>query len=212
MTKIQTDARLFCSRSIEHCMKGCVGGCRYGDAPGQLGKPKILVLGWARHGKDTVAEILRDHYGFSFQSSSHFCAEIVCRPRMAELGITYDSLEDCYADRVNHRATWYEAIKAYNADDPARLAKGILEDGDLYVGMRSAYEFAEARKLFDHIWWVDATARGLEPEDRSSMDIDWEDSFRFINNGGTLEDLHNRIAEAMSDIRAEAWGKAMAQL
>lgn len=163
-------------------------------------RPKILILGWARHGKDTVAEILRDTHGYVFQSSSMFCAEQVCRPAMAALGITYDSLEECYADRVNHRATWYEAIKAYNAEDPARLAKGILEDGDLYVGMRSAYEFAEARKLFDHILWVDASARGLPPEPRDSMDIDYEDSFHFINNGGTLDDLHNRVAEALTDL------------
>lgn len=212
MTKIQTDPRLFCSRSIEHCTQCCAEGCRYGDAPGQLGKPKILLLGWARHGKDTVAEILRDHYGFQFQSSSMFCAEIVCRPALAEMGIHYDSLEECYADRVNHRAAWYEAIKAYNAKDPARLAKGILEIGDLYVGMRSAYEFAVARELFDEIWWVDASGRGLQPEDRSSMDIDFEDEFRFINNNGTLEDLHNRVAEAIADMRAISWGKAMAQL
>lgn len=172
-------------------------------------KPKILILGWARHGKDTVAEILRDNHGFQFESSSHFCAEHVCRPAMAELGITYDSLEECYADRVNHRATWYEAIKAYNGEDPARLAKGILEHGDIYVGMRSAYEFAEARKLFDHIWWVEATGRGLPPEPRDSMDIDPEPGFTLINNNGTLDDLYYEVGSAL---RAAAWGAASAQL
>jgi hypothetical protein len=166
--------------------------------------PKILILGWARHGKDTVAEILRDVHGYTFASSSMFCAEEVCRPAMAELGITYDTLEECYADRVNHRATWYEAIKAYNAEDPARLAKGILESGDLYVGMRSAYEFAEARKLFSHIWWVDASGRGLPPEPRDSMDIDFEeDEFTLISNNGTLEDLHREISLALERM----WGR-----
>lgn len=165
--------------------------------------PKILILGWARHGKDTVAEILRDHFGYTFASSSMFCAEEVCRPAMAELGITYDSLEECYADRVNHRATWYEAIKAYNAEDPARLAKGILETGDLYVGMRSAYEFAEARKLFDHIWWVDASGRGLPPEPRDSMDIDFEEGFTLIENNGTVVDLYGKIHYALEVL----WGR-----
>lgn len=170
--------------------------------------PKILLLGWARHGKDTVAEILRDNHGFRFESSSHFCAEHVCRPAMAELGITYGSLEECYADRVNHRATWYEAIKAYNGEDPARLAKGILEQGDIYVGMRSAYEFAEARKLFDQIWWVDASGRGLPPEPRDSMDIDREPGFTLIPNNGSLHDLELTVACAL---HAVGWGREMAK-
>ena len=29
-------------------------------------KPKLLVIGHARHGKDTVSELLRDRHGFSF--------------------------------------------------------------------------------------------------------------------------------------------------
>lgn len=171
-------------------------------------KPKILILGWARHGKDTVAEILRDRHGFKFESSSHFAGEKIVRPRLAELGIVYDSFEECYEDRVNHRAKWFDFIKDYNFEDPAALAKGILENGDIYVGMRSAYEFAEARKLFDHIWWVEASGRGLEPEPRDSMDIDREDGFTFIDNSGTLVDLHYKVWEAIQDIYAQQWAKA----
>jgi hypothetical protein len=172
-------------------------------------KPKILILGWARHGKDTVAEILRDRHGFKFASSSMFAAESIVRPGLAARGIVYDSLEECYEDRVNHRAAWFDLIKEWNAEDPAALAKGILEVGDIYVGMRSAYEFAEARKLFDHIWWVDASGRGLPPEDRSSNDIDFEeDTMTFINNNGSLEDLHSRVWEAIQDIYAIRWAQA----
>jgi hypothetical protein len=32
-------------------------------------KPKLLVIGHGRHGKDTVCEMLRDHYGYTFESS-----------------------------------------------------------------------------------------------------------------------------------------------
>jgi len=38
--------------------------------------PKLLVIGHGRHGKDTVCEILRDKYGFSFESSSQFCSKL----------------------------------------------------------------------------------------------------------------------------------------
>ena len=37
--------------------------------------PKLLVIGNARHGKDTVCDILREEFGYSFRSSSDFCAE-----------------------------------------------------------------------------------------------------------------------------------------
>lgn len=33
---------------------------------------KLLVIGYGRHGKDTVCEILRDQHGYSFTSSSSF--------------------------------------------------------------------------------------------------------------------------------------------
>lgn len=178
-----------------------------------VSKPKILILGWARHGKDTVAEILRDRHGYKFASSSMFAAESIVRPGLAARGITYDSLEECYEDRVNHRAAWFDLIKEWNATDPAALAKGILAVGDIYVGMRSSYEFAEARKLFDQLWWVDASERGLPPEPRDSNDIDFEpEAMRYIDNNGSLIDLHYRVGEAVRDAQAQSWGKAMAQL
>lgn len=42
--------------------------------------PKIIVIGHARHGKDTVAEKLSDIYGLPFTSSSIFCADKVILP------------------------------------------------------------------------------------------------------------------------------------
>jgi hypothetical protein len=36
---------------------------------------KLLVVGYGRHGKDTVCDILDQKYGLTFSSSSWFCAE-----------------------------------------------------------------------------------------------------------------------------------------
>lgn len=166
-------------------------------------KPKVLILGSARHGKDTVAEMLRDQHGFRFSSSSMFCAERIMMPAFemlrAEVGDestpVYDSPEECYEDRVNWRKFWYDHIQAYNATDPSRLAREMLAAGnDMYVGMRSAMEFAEARKLFDVILWVDASGRGLPPEGRDSFDIDFDiHTMVEVDNSGTLEDTANRL-------------------
>lgn len=158
-------------------------------------KPKILVLGWARHGKDTVAEMLSDNHGLSFRSSSYFLAEHVVMPELRRRGITYPSLEACYEDRVNHRATWREIIAEHNGDDPARLAKAILEVVDCYVGMRTDREYRAALPLFDAVVWVDSSARGIPPEGRDSMTIEFDAGVMHrIENSGTLADLEEKVA------------------
>jgi hypothetical protein len=158
---------------------------------------KLLIIGHGRHGKDTVAEILRDNYGFSFISSSYFAGEKVVRPALAACGITYDSMEKCYEDRANWRAFWYEAISAYNKGGRSRLAEEILVDYDMYVGMRSARELEASLELFDHILWVDARGRApLEP--RSSFDIDF-DRLRMhrVDNHKDLAALKQEVARVV---------------
>lgn len=156
--------------------------------------PKVLILGDARHGKDTVAEMLRDRYGMRFSSSSMFCAERVMMPYFAAHGVPYASAEECYEDRVNHRATWFDRIQDYNRGDPSRLAREMLEAGnDMYVGMRSAMEFAEAHKLFDHIVWVDASGRGVPREAGDSFDILFSPGMLMVRNWGTLEELEATV-------------------
>lgn len=162
---------------------------------------KLLILGYARHGKDTVAEILRDTHGFTFISSSMFCAEKVCRPWLAERGVHYDSVEQCFEDRVNHRADWHQAIAEFNSNDLTKLSQGILEVADIYVGMRSAKEYAVAKTLYDDVWWVDALGRGLPPEDKSSMDIEYDPrEMRLIDNNGNLNDLRLNIVRALCEL------------
>ena len=86
-------------------------------------KPKLLILGHARHGKDTVAEILRDERGYSFESSSMYAAKRLIMPFFEAQGVPYANLEDCYADRVNHRALWFDLITEFNTPYKSRLAK-----------------------------------------------------------------------------------------
>lgn len=162
---------------------------------------RFLILGWARHGKDTTAEYLRDAHGVDFRSSSLFLAANVVRPALAGRGLFYDSLEACYDDRVNHRALWREIIAEHNAEDAARLAKAILDECDCYVGMRTAREYLASRDLFDVILWVDASRRGLPPEDRSSMDIDYDPArMLWIDNGADIPALHSKLDGLMRSL------------
>lgn len=163
---------------------------------------KILILGWARHGKDTVADFMQQRHGLDLRSSSWFLADRCVRPYLAERGVNYDSLFDCYEDRVNHRAAWHDAIVAYN-EDPTRLTREILAVSDGYIGMRADREFQASKHLFDQIFWVDASDRGLPPEPKSSMDIEFDPAeMVFINNSGPLEELGDRVDAAL---REPAW-------
>jgi hypothetical protein len=114
--------------------------------------PKLLLIGNARHGKDSLAEILNEEFGYTFESSSQSAANIFLYDLLKDK-YGYTTPEECFEDRVNHREEWYLSICEYNKDDKARLAKSILEKSDCYVGMRDKEEISECMRqgLFDLI-------------------------------------------------------------
>ena len=156
-------------------------------------QPRLLILGHCRHGKDSMAEILQENFGLKFKSSSQAAAEIFIYDALKEK-YGYNTPEECFEDRVNHRAEWHQLICEYNIEDKAKLAKGILEYADCYVGMRDYREIKECinQNLFDLIVWVDASER-LPLEDSSSFNIDKEDADIIIDNNGTYEEFENRV-------------------
>ena len=153
-------------------------------------KLKFMILGHARHGKDTVAEILRDNLGLKFVSSSHAAGIKIMLPYFRSIGIEYPDFETCYADRVNHRQEWYEQIKAYNTPDRARLAREIYSEADIYVGIRNPAEFEaiKAEGLFNYALWVDRS-KHEQPESLASSQMTEAHADYTIDNNGTLEQL-----------------------
>lgn len=154
---------------------------------------KILIIGHARHGKDTMAEILQKEYGLAFKSSSEAAAEIFIYDSLKQK-YGYKTFIECFEDRVNHRAEWYELIKEYNQNDRAKLAKQILEINDCYVGMREREEILECKRqnIFDVIVWVDGSERlPLEPPDSFNITVDLADCIIYNNN--SLEEFKNEV-------------------
>jgi len=160
---------------------------------GKEDKPKFLIIGAARHGKDSLAEILNEEFGYTFESSSQSAANIFLYDLLRDK-YGYTTPEECFEDRVNHRQEWYEAICDYNKDDKARLAKGILGRSDCYVGMRDRAEINECMKqgIFDLIIWVDASDR-LPMEDASSFNIDKTCADIIVENNGTYEQFREKV-------------------
>lgn len=158
-------------------------------------RPKIFVIGHGRHGKDTVGEIIQEICGLTFESSSMFCAEHVVAPWLEKLGITYDSLDECYEDRVNHRMEWYNAIRDFNKNDESKLAAAIFDKYDMYVGIRSRIEFLAARNLSDLSIWVEAATR--VPQVDPTCKILATDCDIIIDNNGTEEELREKMVRLL---------------
>jgi len=150
---------------------------------------KILILGNARHGKDTLAELLDDRFGMTYKSSSEMAMELFLFDMLKEKH-GYETMQECFDDRVNHRQIWYLSICDYNKDDRARLTKDILEEHDCYVGMRDLDEFKASKELFDVIIWVDASKRLGTSENTNKIPLSEADMI--ITNDGTFEDFKEK--------------------
>jgi len=98
----------------------------------------------------------------------------------------YMSRRQCYADRVNHRKEWYEGIKDFCKDDPAKLGRLLFEHNDVYNGCRNRREFNAMRdeELFDVVVWVDASKRLGESTD-PYMELTEADADYTLDNNGT---------------------------
>ena len=157
----------------------------------QLADKRFLVAGNSRSGKDTFAEAMVKHAGgfLRAKSSSMMALEVFLYDRLVgHYGLGYNSLEEAFEDRFNHREIWFNEITAYNDGDRTRLATKIFESNNIYVGMRNREEFRICRPLVNLAIWVDSD-RGFEHDgDQVSRD----DCDIVIPNFEGLEDLDYR--------------------
>lgn len=160
---------------------------------------KLMVMGYARHGKDTFC----DFSGLKFESSSMFCAEKVILPVLGPK-YGYKNALQCYIDRDNHRPEWHELIYQYNQPDLTRLSREIFAENDIYCGIRKREEFLAAREagLFDLAIWVDASER-LPPESAESINVSKNDADIIIENNLGLMDFAMRVRTLMTALVPE---------
>ena len=166
-------------------------------------KPKLLVIGHGRHGKDTVSEILCKNFGLSFISSSMFaCKQLIYSGLKNKYG--YNSFEECYNDRHNHRSEWYNEISNYCKDDPSQLGKDIFSKHDIYCGLRNVREFKAMKEnnVFDACIWVDRSDH-LPPEDKKSMTLTKYMADYIIGNNGTMKELESKVKLCYSVIETK---------
>lgn len=166
-------------------------------------KPKLLVIGQGRSGKDTFAEIANKHFGYKFTSSSQAAADIFIYDILKDKH-GYSSPEECYNDRHNHRALWHDLICQYNSEDKARLAKEVMKNNDIYVGMRNAEEIKACLdiELFDLVVGVTAYERVGITEDETSNTVDEHYWSNFIlTNDGDEGDFERKVIYFLEKIK-----------
>lgn len=145
-------------------------------------KPRLLIIGHARHGKDEFAKQVSKAMNLRFTSSSHFVGTEFIWPFWGKT--RYDNYEEFFEDRVNHRPLWANMITAYNTPDKTKTASTMFDRGNnLYVGMRRRDELEACAEdsVFDIIIWVDASVY-RDPEPVTSMELTKEDADWYIDN------------------------------
>lgn len=163
----------------------------------------VIIFGHKQHGKDTACEYLEAKYGVSFASSSLFACQLFLFEQMRKEGHSYETIEECFADRVNHRKYWYEAIRDYNTPDKTRLGTKLFSKNDVYCGIRDLEEFRalKAAGMVRLAIFIDASGR-LEKEDPESMKMDIEDADIVITNNSTLEEFYTKLDRLMAVLNA----------
>ena len=160
---------------------------------------KILFLGDARHGKDTMAEIFCEKTDYKFASSSLVAAEIFMVKVLKEkYNLSYSSVQEAWNDRVNHRDIWYNEICLYNSEDRLRLVKDILNVADIYVGLRNHLEVEQAIKedTFDHIIGIYDYRKPREDKSSNTADVFKYSHFVIMNNG-TIDNLRYKVVNIL---------------
>lgn len=168
---------------------------------------KLMIVGHARHGKDTVADFIKELYGVRFTSSSWFCAERVLMPaflreaKKEKIEFPYGSAQECFDDRHNHREFWHQEIAKYATPDLTRLTREIFRANDMYVGCRNYRELMACRSAgcYDYAIWVDRIQH-VKPEPETSMNIPAWMADYWVDNNGSLQQTRLNVAELMSTL------------
>lgn len=158
---------------------------------------KIMIVGHARHGKDTAADVLGRHLGCKPLASSWVACETFLFDELTDRGFRYFDAKTAWDDRLVNdkmRALWFELIKKYNDTEKTRLMRDIYNRSDIYNGLRNHEELLAGydAKLIDLCIWIDASGR-LPAEPTTSMTVTPDMADIVIENNGTQAQFQSKL-------------------
>ena len=155
---------------------------------------RYIITGHAEHGKDTACDFLLSNFGLKSYSSSLVACELFIYSNLKDR-FGYQSFEECYADRRNHRKLWADMISSYT-DEHGKHALGeiIFKTVPIYNGIRKIDELnaLKSKGYVDFIIWIDASER-VPLESTDSMNIPISIADIVISNNTTKEDFFKKL-------------------
>lgn len=148
---------------------------------------KLFVIGHKEHGKGQFCEIAQRIFGLTHMGTSAFNAQMMFNLMRDTHG--YTTVEECHADRKNHRELWFTEIRNFCGEVPHRVYSNILAEHNICEGARNRQEFESGRlhnATGDLIIWIDASER-MPLESSDSMELTKDDADIIIPNNGSKE-------------------------
>ena len=165
---------------------------------------KLIITGYAQHGKDTVCDFLHSIYRMPSISSSLYAVQHT--PAFDDLSVkTKLSKKELYIHRDKYRKEFFDIIANYNkVNGMSTLGRGIFAQFDIYNGIRNDVEFFALREesLYHKAIWVDASKR-KPPEAPGSCTMRPEYCDVILDNNGDIEQLVLNIITLIRNIRGE---------
>lgn len=165
--------------------------------------PVVSFVGYGRSGKDTAAEIMATVMGDEYSKKMHTALKSSVKYLVHYGGSTSSAVapliakavgkteEEVFAERHQHRMFWFEFCNILRRDDPTLIARILLGQADILVGLRDIAEI-EATRAKDvvaaHIW---VSRPGVDSDETVAFSRD--DCDLVLENNGSLEDLKRKI-------------------
>ena len=160
---------------------------------------KIVVIGHKQHGKDTLAELITKHSNLRCSGSSVKALELFLFDILADK-YGYKTIEEAYEDRDSCRQDWFESIAKYNTPDPTKLARQIMEENDIYVGIRNPIELDACLEegVFNFVIGIFDPRKPLEGLS-NKIDVH-KYSDLLITNDGNLQELEEKVVYSLKHL------------
>lgn len=155
---------------------------------------RLAILGYGRTGKDTVGKWLHEHTPLRYSGST---SNVICAEIAKAKGITE---EEAWRTRHEDRIFWYNFCNEFRKDDPALLARTLLQSSDLVIGLRDRLELKACRKekLFDLAIWLERYVTTDPTVTFTAADCDL-----IVTNNGTLEELYEKLTRITSVLKLD---------
>ncbi len=144
---------------------------------------KLCFVAPGRSGKDCAADYLGKITTLKYSGSA---SNVVCPLIAKELGI---SEEQCWNERHDNRTFWKNWCDNFRKDDPAKIVKQMLLNGNLVVGLRGYKEIIAAKELTDLVIWISNNRVAID----NTMEFGSEVCDIVVENHTTLEDYYKKL-------------------